>query len=79
MYVLRTMTQSAAMGFISARDFVDVVVNINNDEFVGTLGKLYKHTRFPVFIQHWCSFNSLPNLYYLLLHLDVIKRYHLYT
>lgn len=37
MYVLRTMTHNAAFGLISPRDFVDVVVNINNDEFVGTL------------------------------------------
>ena len=32
------MTHNAAFGMISSRDFVDVVVNMNNDEFVGTLG-----------------------------------------
>lgn len=37
MFLLRTMTHSAAMGMISGRDFIDLVVNINNDEFVGTI------------------------------------------
>ena len=32
------MTHGAAMGLIAARDFVDIVVNVNTDEFVGTLG-----------------------------------------
>jgi len=38
-FILRTMTHSAAMGFISPRDFVDLVINQNTDEFVGTFGK----------------------------------------
>lgn len=50
MYVLRTMTHSAAMGLISARDFVDVVVNINTDEFVGTLGKLTDRAAVVVYL-----------------------------
>lgn len=32
------MTHNAAMGLIAARDFVDLVVNIKDKEFVGTLG-----------------------------------------
>lgn len=44
MYVLRTMTHNAAMGLIAARDFVDVVVNIRNAEFVGTLGRCLRRS-----------------------------------
>lgn len=38
-YVLRTTTPSAAMGLISSRDFVDIIINVNNDKMVGTMGK----------------------------------------
>ena len=38
-YILRTTTGSAAMGMISARDFVDLIINVNNDIMVGTMGK----------------------------------------
>lgn len=38
------MTHNAAMGLIAARDFVDLVVNISNDEFVGTLGMCLYNT-----------------------------------
>lgn len=41
--MLRTMTHKAAYGLISQRDFVDVVVNMNNEEFVGTLGMYSPH------------------------------------
>jgi len=35
------MSHGAAMGMISARDFVDLIVNVNNKEVVGTMGKMH--------------------------------------
>jgi len=37
-FVTRTVTHSALAGLISARDFVDVVVVEQNDEFLATAG-----------------------------------------
>lgn len=44
-YLLRTMTHSAVMGLISGRDFVDLIVNINDETLVGTFGKVKRENK----------------------------------
>ena len=38
-YVSRTTTPSMMMNLISSRDFVDLIVNDDNELYVGTIGK----------------------------------------
>ena len=38
--VVRTVTHSAVGGLISSRDFIDLVVNVNNDEYISTNGTI---------------------------------------
>jgi len=45
--VVRTITHSAVGGLISSRDFIDLVVNVNNDELISTNGYGVEHPNCP--------------------------------
>ncbi|XP_067930383.1 stAR-related lipid transfer protein 5-like [Watersipora subatra] len=46
-YLLRTTTHSAGMGLISQRDFLDLIINVNNDKMVGTMAESIASEKCP--------------------------------
>ncbi|CAH1796623.1 unnamed protein product [Owenia fusiformis] len=45
--VVRTVTHSAAKGLISSRDFVDVTVTVEADDYVATIAQSVTHSNCP--------------------------------